>query len=115
MIKLQFKKPILIESNNVVAWPNAKSVNLYAETQRRDNIIKNLAIQFFTKFSIGDSVVFKGDKDIKGLVIAGCASNYTQLGKTESWPDTDMPMIVTIYSKEKKTTYHCTINAIEPA
>lgn len=117
MIKLQFPpKEIPLVIHSAIKWPKhspSKNNNIYVEVERRDLIIKKLYEQFVTKFTIGDDVYFRSAPERDVMVVANCAKTYTELGKNEVWPDDDMPLIVSVYNRKTKTTYHCTINAIE--
>lgn len=88
---------------------------LFAEGLRRDRVIKTLVAEL--PYVKGDTVrpakashIDKYGNDLK--VVAICDS-YVKYGKDEKWPDSDLPMIIHVYSLKMDTTFMCTPNWIE--
>ena len=124
MIKIEINKPKFIPfvppkdnfASKILTWMpkghQQKSGLIGIEVVRRQSIVATLAEQFYSKFSIGDSVVFRSEKQLGPFLVAHCVKKYENLG-TDPWPDNDMPLIVALFDDKTKKTYHCTINAIE--
>jgi hypothetical protein len=67
------------------------------------------------KFSVGDKVKLFGNELQGDIYIVGVCKQYSELGKTEPWPENNNPMIVTLYADDTSQTFHCTIGSITKA
>jgi hypothetical protein len=91
-----------------------KKDNISVEINRRNKIISDLVVEFLKNFSIGDKVIIKGEpKYGKNLVVTDIVKHYHDFGKTEKWPKSDHPLIVSLLNQDDNSFIHCTTNAIE--
>lgn len=104
--------PVKVEETNTEAFGISKSI--FWEANRRDAIVKRLARE--CSYGVGDTVACADPKDEeengKQLIVLSIADSYVKLGKDESWPKTDNPLIVHVKSHDKGTTFFCTTNYV---
>jgi hypothetical protein len=83
------------------------------ESQRRDAIVKGLALKFLTTFKIGQTVMFIGQPSVGKIIVTHICKRYSDLGKNSTWPKNDNPMIVSLFHETTHKVYHAAITAIK--
>ena len=106
----RFNKPVKVESPVI-----GGGTTMFAEAQRRNNIIQRMAAE--CKYKKGD--VVKVSDDVKPNVygdnvqVISILDSYDKFGKNETWPKNDCPLIVHAFSEAKNQYFFCTPGYLE--
>jgi hypothetical protein len=88
---------------------------LFKEAQRRDELIKKLAkecpykVNDIVKPSKAEHEVEYGDN----ISVVKIIDSYGKFGKNETWPASDVPLIVYAFSKKAGCFFFCTTNYLK--
>jgi hypothetical protein len=85
------------------------------EAIRREKIVEKLAKE--CPYKEHDIVTPVDDEEVakygKNILVEKICKSYTEIGLSEKWPASDLPLIVMAWSQEKQTRFFCTTNYLK--